>query len=121
MTDDNITKLPVTFKHPPSDDGPMLQIVETRFGSPPACNHSTMYANGRMVSAKYLIRDGETEVECSLCETKLEPMWVLRKLAHEETKFHRAHEAFVKESERLKERTSTKCNHCGKMTRISRR
>lgn len=120
MSDDNITKLPIKFKAPPSDDGPMLQIVETRFGAG-ECNHATQYVNGKMVSARYLIREGETEVECSLCATKLDPMFVLRKLAHEETKWERSRKTYHEEMARLKERKATKCEHCSKMTRISRR
>lgn len=118
--DDKVTKLPVKFKAPPSDDGPMLQIVDARWGDK-GCNHSSSFVNGKMISAKYLIREGETEVECSLCETKLDPMFVLRKLAHEETKWERSRKIYHEEMARLKERKATKCEHCNRMTRISRR
>jgi hypothetical protein len=119
MSDDNVTKLPINFKAPPSDDGPMLQIVD-RYERD-ACNHSWQFTNGRQVNARYLIREGETEVECSLCETKLDPMFVLRKLAHEETKWERSRQTYRAEMARLCERKATKCEHCSKMTRISRR
>lgn len=118
MSDDNITKLPIKFKAPPSDDGPMLQIVETRYGGS-ECSHGTQYVNGNMVSAKYLIREGETEVECSLCHTKLDPMFVLRRLANEETHWERSRKRYHEEMARLKERRRTKCDNCGKMTRIT--
>lgn len=118
MSGDKITKLPVNFKAPPSDDGPMLTIVDTRFGAT-GCNHSFTYVGGKCVSAKYLIREGETEVECSLCETKLDPMFVLRKLAHEETKWERSRKTYREEMARLNERKATKCEHCSRMTRVS--
>lgn len=115
MSDDNVTKLPVNFKVPPTDDGPMLKIV-SGIGS---CNHSFSVIQGKIINAKYLIREGETEVECSLCEAKLDPMFVLRKLAHEETKWERSRHTYQEEMKRLGGRRSTKCDHCGKMTRIS--
>jgi len=119
MSDDNITKLPIKFKAPPSDDGPMLKIVD-RYDRG-SCNHSYQFINGRTVNAKYLIREGEMEVECSLCDTKLDPMFVLRRLAHEETQWERSRKTYHEEMARLKERKATKCEHCSKMTRISRR
>lgn len=119
MSDDNVTKLPINFKAPPTDDGPMLKVVD-RFDRS-SCNHNWQYINGRQVNAQYLIREGETEVECSLCETRLDPMFVLRKLAYEETQWERTRKAHHEEMARLKERRRTKCEHCDKMTRISRR
>lgn len=113
---DNITKLPIKFKSPPSDEGPMLKIVDRYSGG---CNHSYQFVNGKKVNAKYMIREGETEVECSLCETKLDPMFVLRKLAVEETQWHEAGKRYHEEMKRLSGRRSTKCEHCRKMTRIS--
>ena len=118
MSDDKITKLPVKYKSPPSDDGPMLKIVDRYDRN--ACNHNWQFINGRQVNAQYLIREGEMEVECSLCETKLDPMFVLRRLAHEETQWDRSRKTYHEEMARLKDRQKTKCEHCSKMTRISR-
>lgn len=121
MSDDKVKPLPVKFKAPPAGDGPMLKVVH--FGG---CNHkytvqTTGDQLGKIVSASYLIREGETEVECSLCNTKLDPMFVLRMLAKEETKWLDARKRYQEEMKRLKERERTKCDHCGHMTRISRR
>lgn len=118
MIDDKITPLPIKFKAPPSEDGPMLEIVHHQKD---ACNHSFTIINGKIVNAKFLIREGETEVECGLCHTKLDPMFVLRKLAIEETNWHRTRKAYQAEMARLNERKATKCEHCDRMTRISRR
>jgi hypothetical protein len=32
MSDDNVKPLPVKFKSPPGTDGPMLKVVDLRFG-----------------------------------------------------------------------------------------
>ncbi|UGY13774.1 hypothetical protein HAP48_0035160 [Bradyrhizobium septentrionale] len=117
MTDDNITPLPVRFKQPPSDDEPMLKVVSWGAG----CNHRYDVRDGRTVHASYQIREGETEVECSLCKTRLDPMFVLRALASEETQWLRARQRYIDEMRRLRERSRTKCFNCGKMTEISRR
>lgn len=123
--DDKIKRLPVGFKQPPTGDRPMLEIVRYEKDG---CNHKWGYfadpvapGRSRMVNASYLIREGETEVECSLCGTKLDPMFVLRILAHEESKWMETRKHYQEEMRRLRERERTKCNHCGKMTRISRR
>lgn len=116
--DDKIKKLPVNFKAPPAPDQPMLTIVRYERD---ACNHSWTYRDGKVVDANYLIREGETEVECGLCGTRLDPMFVLRRLANEETQWERTRQSYREEMKRLAERERTKCQHCGKMTRISRR
>lgn len=56
MSDDNITKLPIKYKAPPSDDGPMLKIVDRYDRN--ACNHSWQFVNGRQVNAQYLSSRG---------------------------------------------------------------
>jgi hypothetical protein len=122
-SDDKIKPLPVKFKKPPGDEPPFLKVVH--YGGP--CNHQWFWrgdptsADSRMVNVTYLIREGETEVECSNCGTKLDPMWVLRRMATEETQWLRTRERYMDEMKRLRERSRTKCWHCGKMTEISRR
>lgn len=123
--DDNITKLPVGFKTPPSADGPMLKVVHSF--DPGGCNHRWVFradpATGRThrFNAQYLIREGDTEVECSLCNTRLDPMFVLRILAIEENQWQETRKHYQEEMARLNERSRTKCQHCGQMTRIRRR
>ena len=108
--DENVTRLPVRFKKPAHDEGPVLQVVTTRAGE---CDHT--------FRVTYLIRPGETEVECSGCGTRLEPMWVLSRLAGRDSQYHRARERYEDEMKRLEQRNRTKCEACGHMTRISRR
>lgn len=117
--DDKISRLPVRHKKPPQEDGRMLKVVD-KWTDLEKCHHRALYRNGRFVSVTYLIRDGETEVECGNCGTKLEPMWVLSRLAHEETDFDHKRKVAAEEMRRLHERSRTQCQHCGQMTRISR-
>jgi predicted nucleic acid-binding Zn ribbon protein len=108
--DDKVKRLPVRFKKPVVEEGRTLQVVHYEHDK---CRHD--------LKVTYLIREGETEVECSGCGTKLDPMWVLRKLAAHDSQYYRARERYQEEMKRLNERSRTKCEHCGHMTRISRR
>lgn len=108
MDDDKVTQLPVRFKAP-HHDKPMigLAIYDGK------CSHIGP-------DAHYNVRPGETEVECGKCHTRLDPVFVLVQLAHVESRFRQAHERYIEESKRLAERLRTKCQHCGKFTRIRR-
>ncbi len=115
--DDNVKKLLVRFKTPP-DGTKMLKVVH--YGEDGKCDHIWSRRNdGLMRDVQYIIREAETEVECGECGTKLDPMWVLKRLANEETQWGRTREHYIEEMKRLRERSRTKCQHCGKMTRIS--
>lgn len=118
MDDDNVSKLPVRFKSPPGEEGRTLKIVSS-WDDRTACDH--VHKPGSLARVSYLIRKGETEVECSECGTKLHPMFVLNLMACAETDWLRTRELYVQEMKRLNERKRTQCDHCGKMTRISRR
>lgn len=107
MTDDNIKPLPVRFKKPPGAEDPMLKLVVTG-----GCNH---------LGTSYAIREGETEVECVNCGTKLDPMFVLKQLALKESTWNRVRRQYIEDMKRLNERMRTKCESCGHMTRITRR
>lgn len=118
--DDPIVKrLGVKFKEPPTEQDQMLKLV--RKYERGECNHDWFFVAGQMREVQYLLREGETEVECGHCGTRLDPMWVLKKLAHKETRWDRTRQSYAEEMKRLSERSRTKCEHCGKMTRISRR
>ena len=110
MTDDgdNVKKLPVRFKNPVPEDRTLLFPHEV--GKWDKCHHE-----------KFVIDSSKAEVECGTCGEKLNPMWVLGRLAGCEANFHETHTRYAEEIKRLSERTRTKCNNCGKMTRISRR
>ncbi|WP_322092794.1 hypothetical protein [Paraburkholderia bannensis] len=69
----------------------------------------------------YLVDERAAEVTCATCHEKLSPTWVLLQLAYEENRWHALHERYQDEMRRLAERERTKCQHCGQLTRISRR
>jgi hypothetical protein len=69
----------------------------------------------------YLVDEALAEVECGKCGAKLNPMWVLVRLANEDRRLNESQRRYQEEMARLNERERTKCEHCGQMTRISRR
>ncbi len=103
--DDNITDLGVRFKDPVSDEK-MLNIVSRRNG---CFDHS------------YVIDAEAEEVTCSKCDKTFNPMSVLMDLAQKESRWMRNMEQYNDEMKRLSERSRTKCDNCGQMTRISKR
>lgn len=119
MGDDKVTRLPVGFKVPLQEEGLNLKVVD-RWERADRCDHISYWTGRTFADVTYLIREGETEVECGNCNTKLEPMWVLRRLANKEAQWNRTRERYREEMKRLSERSKTKCEACGHMTRISR-
>lgn len=115
--DDKVKRLPVRFKKPPAEDGLMLKVVGE--SSSEGCNHKWFFVNNQIVDVTYQVREGETEVECGNCGTRLDPMWVIVRLAREETQWQRTQQRYHEEMARIDCRSKTKCQHCGKMTRIS--
>lgn len=108
--DEKITRLPVKFREPLPIDRTLLQPHEVPKAN--QCGH---------LFAQYLVDPSEAQVECGRCGEKLNPMWVLHQLAIRDRRMAEAQKASKAAQERLEERTRTKCNHCGKMTRISHR
>lgn len=111
--DDKVRPIGVQFKPPPSDDRTLTVVRDT------GCDHKLTFVNGKVVRANYLIREGETEVECGLCGKHIDPMFVLLNLANQETSWIRNRQAYQEEAKRLQNRRRTKCEHCRKITRIS--
>jgi hypothetical protein len=101
--DDNVTVLPVKPRANLGDER-VFTTVPTH-----ACWHK-----------RYIIDDELAEVTCADCKEKLNPMWVLKQLAQAENRYHELHARYHDELKRLAERSRTKCEHCGGMTRISR-
>jgi len=108
--DDNVKRLPVRFKKPVPEDRTLVNPFEVaaRF----KCLH---------VMVGYVIDPSAAEVECGGCGEKLNPMWVLGQLVTADRRFAESQARYQDEQKRLAERQRTKCYHCGKMTRISRR
>lgn len=109
MTDEKIKRLPVRFKSPLPNDRALLSVHEAPHGE--ECSH---------LLAKYIIDPKAAEVECGRCHEKLNPMWVLGQLAGDDRRMAESYQRYTDEMKRLEERSRTTCQHCGKMTPISR-
>jgi len=59
-------------------------------------------------------------VLCRDCGEKLSPMWVLKRLANEETKWASKRAEMLKLGEELYKRKRCKCEKCGEITTIDR-
>lgn len=105
MSEENVTKLPVKFRKPPEETRALFAPWEVGKSKP--CYHNS-----------FVVDPEKSEVECAKCGEKLNPMWVLSHLATADRNmadnFKRAQEAMS----RLEDRSRTKCQHCGKLTRI---
>lgn len=106
--DDNVTKLPVKYKKAAPEDRTLVRPWEVQ-------------RHGQCLHGVYVVDQTKLEVECAKCGEKLNPMWVLVDLCNKDATMHEAQKRYAEEMKRLDERSKTKCHHCGKMTRISRR
>ena len=113
MDGDNVTALPVKFKAAKPEGRALFVAHEVTQDN--ACTHSPMFG------CSYVVDEKLAEVECGKCGAKLNPMWVLTKLAHEDRRMAEGRAAYREEQKRYEERRHTKCQHCDRMTRISRR
>ena len=104
----NVTKLPVRFKPQAPDERTLLRPWEV--GKSGGCSHD-----------RFVVDEKKSEVECADCKEKLNPMWVLVHLAAMDSRMREASKRYKDEMARLSDRSRTKCEHCGKMTGISRR
>jgi hypothetical protein len=112
MSDDDnkVAKLPVRFKNPVPEDRTLVRPHEVQKTG--GCGH---------LYVRYIVDDALAEVECGQCGAKLNPMWVLIRLANEDRRYEESQKRHQEEMKRLSERERTKCFNCGKMTRISNR
>jgi hypothetical protein len=101
--DDNVTVLPVAPRKNLGDERVFTTVPLT------TCWHK-----------RYIVDDKAAEVTCVDCKEKLNPMWVLQQLCNAEHRYHELHARYHDELKRLGERSRTKCQHCGEMTRISK-
>lgn len=109
----DVERLPVKFKTPVPVDRVLVRPFEIQRHEP--CIHSPL------MGASYVVDEKLAEVECGKCGAKLNPMWVLAQIASHDRRLHEAQARYQDEQKRLAERSKTKCQHCQKMTRISRR
>lgn len=103
---ENIVELPVKLR-PSLDEQAFLQPVP--------------YTKCRHYRGPFEIDTDAGKCRCKTCGDEVSPMFVLKQLMQQESQWRATREAYHDQMKRLAERSSTKCNHCGQMTRISHR
>ena len=68
--------------------------------------------------ANVLIDEELSYIECAECGKELNPIKYLAGLAKREKSIEYRLESLRSQEVKIKDRIRTKCNHCGKMTRI---
>lgn len=66
------------------------------------------------------VDDKGGKCRCLTCGEEVAPIFVLQQLMKQESRWMRTREAYLGEMKRLDERSKTKCQHCGLLTRISK-
>lgn len=105
-TESEVLELPV--KYSPRPDG-SLMLVPPPVG---ACQH---------FNGPFEVDEKSGDCKCLKCGERVTPIFVLKQLMRMESQWMRTRDAYQDEMKRLKERSRTKCQHCGQMTRISYR
>jgi formylmethanofuran dehydrogenase subunit E len=103
---DNVHALPVKPR-PSPEEGAMLQAVPVT-----QCQH---------LFATYTIDLNAGKCICKRCSGDVTPMFVLEQLMKKESQWMRTMATYQDQMKRLAERSRTKCQHCGEMTRVSSR
>ncbi|EGR3042398.1 hypothetical protein ACOJUY_004334 [Vibrio alginolyticus] len=57
-------------------------------------------------------------VWCKDCNEKLDPMWVLNRIAEKHNQFYWNYSELYKKSKKAAEMNRCKCQHCNRMTKI---
>lgn len=101
---DNVRALPVNPR-PSPEEGAMLVPVERG-----RCEH---------ILAQFEVDVKGGKCRCKRCGEEVSPMFVLEQLMKDESRWMRTAVTYQDQMKRLAERSRTKCQHCGQMTRIS--
>lgn len=99
MSDDNVLALPGRKR--PKGKGPLTVVMRT------GCHHGA-----------FEVDDRAAEVTCGLCGEKLNPIWVLHRIATDDRVLRDSWLTMRAEMALLRERKRCKCEHCGKMTPV---
>lgn len=101
----DVVVLPVKHVAPP-DGG--LMLVPPSIGK---CRH---------FNGPFEVDENAGDCKCLKCGEKVTAIFVLTQLMRLESQWMRTRAAYQEEMKRLNERSRTKCQHCGQMTKISR-
>ncbi len=100
-----VVPLPVKFKD--RDDVRMLVAVDAA-----KCRH---------LHVSFGVDTASGRCYCKACDAEVSPIFVLQALMDAESCWMRSRVSYQNEMKRLAERSATKCEHCGEITRISHR
>lgn len=78
------------------------------------------YTKCRHYNGPFEVDEDGGKCKCLKCGDEVTPMFVLKQLMHVESRWMASRESYLGDMKRLAARSSTKCQHCGLMTRISR-
>jgi len=81
-------------------------------------NALTVVHHGLCRHERFEVDEKLAEVKCKACGEKMSPMWVLVQIAHRENRLAERLLNLRTECRLLEGRVRTKCDNCGKMTRI---
>ena len=101
---------PGVLKGDPRPDEVSMEPIagpQAMFAPSGACRHLNVSVHEDLI-----------EVVCRDCGAKLNPIWVLTRMAREETKWKLRRTEFIAARAELAKRQRCKCQHCGQMTRI---
>jgi hypothetical protein len=104
ISGENILKLPVKPREPVCE----RFLVDVPYSK---CNHWR---------GPFELDEKGGKCKCLKCGDEVSPIFVLVELMKQESRWMRTRESYLGEMKRLDERSRTKCQHCGEMTRISR-
>jgi DNA-directed RNA polymerase subunit M/transcription elongation factor TFIIS len=114
-TDDDAKASNIIHLHPGKQEARTYQrtiIDNSRRYRQDQCQHKGPYIVDRKLAV----------VECGDCGAYLNPMYVLEMLAYKEAYWNKRQEELTQYieavNEEIKERTRTRCTHCGNMTAI---
>ena len=80
--------------------------------------HVSFAKDGQCRHLNISVHEDRAEVVCRDCKIELNPIWVLTRMAKEETKWSLRRTEFIAARTALAMRQRCKCQHCGQMTRI---
>ena len=80
--------------------------------------HAAFAPEGQCRHLNITVHEDLAQVACRDCGEKLNPIWVLTRMAKEETKWAMRRGEFIAARAELAKRKRCKCQHCGQMTRI---
>lgn len=85
---------------------------------PVAGPHSAFAREGQCRHLNITVYEDRSQVVCRDCGESLNPIWVLTRMAKEETKWAMRRSEFIAARTELAKRQRCKCQHCGQITRI---